>query len=493
MMTPMGPLPLRNALRQDDTRRMVDTRRGRRTSCIAIACVLAVLAACGGGGKKATSTTRGGKLELPACPLAALGKAKNPVEITMWHAIFVAQNEAVLRDLTDRFNAAQHDVHVKLVQQPSLVDSLTKYRAGLQTGDLPDLVQLGETTVQSMVDSGSILAIQACVDADHYSLADYVPRAIDYYTTQGALRAMPWTVGDPILYYNKAVFRKAGLDPDEPPRTLDEIRADSEKIVESGAAKHGIALRVEGYYPEYWFAKSNRLYVDHGNGRTARATKALLDNETGLRVFRWWKEMVDSGLALNTGSVPGSFDHLLAVGSGDAAMAFEAAAGLGPITALLSGGQYSGVDLGVGPLPGLDAGGGLPVGDSALWIPNRSAPEKQAAAWQFVKFLDEPANQAELHVRAGYVPIRTSATEEQSVTGLWAQRPEFRVAYDQLVTGPRSPATAGAVIGDYEGVRVAVRDAISAMLVQGLSPQDALRRAQRDADAVISAYNSRVG
>jgi sn-glycerol 3-phosphate transport system substrate-binding protein len=456
---------------------------------LVVACVVAVttlgFVGLRAGGVEAKATG--------ACPVSALAKAKKPVQITFWNAIFATESQAVLGRLTDRFNASQSDVRVKLVEQPSLAEALQKYTAGLTSGDQPDLVQLPETSVQTMVDSRSTVPIQACVDADHYSLSDYLPRAIDYYTTQGVLRAMPWTVGDPVLYYDKAAFERAGLDPNRPPRTLDEVREYSQKIVSSGAAPHGIALHIDGYYPEYWFAKSNRVYVNNHNGRAGHATRVSLDNATGLRVFRWWKDMVDSGLALNTGSVSGNFDHLLAVGNGNAAMAFEAAAALGPISAVLSSGQYQNTRLGVGPLPGIGPDGGLPVGDSALWIPNHSSKEKQAAAWQFVKFLDAPEQQAELHVGAGYVPIRKSAIDEPIVKDLWARSPEYRVAYDQLVQGPSNDATAGAVIGDYQGVRDAVRDAITAMVLQGTSPEKALQQAQRGADSAIKAYNGRVG
>jgi sn-glycerol 3-phosphate transport system substrate-binding protein len=83
--------------------------------------------------------------------------------------------------------------------------------------------------------------------------------------------------------------------------------------------------------------------------------------------------------------------------------------------------------------------------------------------------------------------------DDPAVQELWAEQPAFRVGFDQLETGTLSPATSGSVIGDYQGVRDAVRDALTAMLEGKLEPADALRQAQRDADAAIEAYNRRVG
>jgi ABC-type glycerol-3-phosphate transport system substrate-binding protein len=112
-----------------------------------------------------------------------------------------------------------------------------------------------------------------------------------------------------------------------------------------------------------------------------------------------------------------------------------------------------------------------------------------------VKFLSEPAQIAAFTVgtKDGFIPIRTSAAEDPAVQELWAQNPALKVPYDQLEAGSSSPAAVGSVIGDYKGVRDAVRDALTAMFTQGLSPKKALARAERDATEAIQDYNERVG
>ncbi len=189
----------------------------------------------------------------------------------------------------------------------------------------------------------------------------------------------------------------------------------SRTIVASGAAKYGIALRTQDYFNEFFYAKAGQQYVNHNGGRDGRATKALLDNPTGRKIWTWWKDMVDSGLALNTGSAEGNFDHLLAIGTGDAAMSIEASSALGTILQVLQSGQYAGVDPAAGPLPSLKPGGGVPVGDGSLWISKRSSPAKQAAAWEFAKFLVAPEQQASLTAATGYVPVRISAASSPRV------------------------------------------------------------------------------
>ncbi|MGH8984358.1 MAG: ABC transporter substrate-binding protein [Acidimicrobiia bacterium] len=427
------------------------------------------------------------------CPVNALDRADEPVEITFWHVQQV-RNEEILVDLIERFEARQDRVRVELVNQVTYPDIFQKYQAALGTGDLPDLVQMDEASIQSLVDSQSTFPLESCVAADDYSLDDFLPQAIDHYTTEGVLRAMPWTVSNPVLIYDKNDFRAAGLDPERPPATLDEVTDYSRQLVDAGVSRYGISLRAEASVNEAFYAKADQLYLNHENGREARATKALLDNRTGREIWTWWDETVASGLGLFTGSQPENFDNLFALGTGDAAMTIDASSVIGSTFAVLESGEFSDVDLGVGPLPGLEPGGGVPVADASLWIPETGSNERAAGAWELVKFLSAPQRQATFSVgtRGGFIPIRQSAVEDPALQTMWAESPELRVPFDQLEAGAQSKAALGAVTGDYSGLRAAVRDALTAMFAGDLSPRRALARAERDANDAIREYNDRV-
>lgn len=450
--------------------------------------LLMTLAACGGGGSD--GKTGGGEAST-GCPVDALAKAKGPVTITFWHTQFRANLTELQRQIA-AFEQSQDKVKVKLVDQTSYRELFEKYKAGLTSGDLPDLGQFEETTVQQLLDSESTVTVADCIAADHYDTSDYMPRALDYYTVGGKLRAMPWTVSNPVLLFDPGKLRAAGLDPDHPPKTFDELEAASRQIVDRGVAKHGMALPTRDWFMEFFYAKSGQSYVNNGGGRRARATAATLDNATGLKIWSWWKRMVDSGLALNTGATEGNFDHLLAIPAGEAAMTIDASGTLGPINEVLETGQYPGVSIAAGPVPSITGRGGVPVGDASLWISKRSSPAEQAAAWELVKFLDAPEQIAGFAIASGYVPIRTSAAESPEVQAYWAANPAYRVAYDQLLQRG-GPAANGSVIGAYQGVRDAVRDALAAMLTEGRTPAAAVAQAQRRATAAIEDYNARLG
>ena len=113
---------------------------------------------------------------------------------------------------------------VNLVNQIDYVQTFTKYKAGLSSGDLPDVVQLQETEQQQMIDTGTVLPASVCAKADKYSFADFLPRVLSYFTVDGTQYAMPFNTSGPVLLYNKKAFTAAGLDPEKPPTDLDEVR-----------------------------------------------------------------------------------------------------------------------------------------------------------------------------------------------------------------------------------------------------------------------------
>jgi sn-glycerol 3-phosphate transport system substrate-binding protein len=306
---------------------------------------------------------------------------------------------------------------------------------------------------------------------------------------------MPWNVSNIVTMYNRKAVAAAGLDPDALPTTFAGLKSASQQIVDRGVAPHGMALAVIPYVNEFLFAKSGIQYVDHANGRKARATAATFDTPAGRRIWKWWHDMVASGLAINTGDQDGGIDHLLAIGNGSAAITIESTGGLGRIYDVLGSGQFPNVEFGVAPLPSLSGGGGIPVGDGSLWIPKSSSPQRQAAAWKLVKYLTATAQLARLVVGSdgGFVPTRHSTADDPSVQQMYAERPFLKVPFDQLEQGAVNTTTSGPVIGDYQSVRDAVRDALDRMLTQGQAPVAALRQAQRESTRKVQDYNARLG
>lgn len=455
---------------------------------------VAMLAACGGGGNKDDSQASTG--DKNRCPVEVLKKTTKPIEVTFWHGM-ADVNEETLKAMVNDYNASQSKVKVTLQLQGTYDDVAKKYLATLREGNPPEIVQVNEPYLRSMIDSKSVIPIQVCLDADNYETDDYLAIPLAQNTVDQKLWAMPFNVSVPVLYFNATAFKKAGLDPATPPTNFEELRAASEKLVSSGAARSGVAFELKPAYLEQWSAMAGVSMVDHANGRDGLATKATFDNKTGLGIYQFIDQMLDDKLAISVGRNRAGFDHLLALAKGDAAMTFGTSAALGSVLNVLASGQFPDVEAAVAsmPIPGTGqpaSNGGVLIGGGSLYIVEKgTTPEQRAGSWDFTKWLNEPAQQARLHVATGYVPLRSSSVSLPEVVDAWKKTPQLRVAYDSLLA---SKATKGGpVIGSFFDVSNAIVASLERMTIEGEDPSKALSKANADATKVIKDYNKRMG
>lgn len=464
---------------------------------IGLLAVLALVAAAcggddGGGGGSEGARGRDAEVDPSLCPVDALEGAEGPVEIEFWHAM-TASNEETLNELIAQYNQEQDAVEVTGVFTGSYDETLDRYLTGLRSDELPNLVQLEETTLQTMIDSGSAVPAASCVEAAGFATDDLLPSVLAQFEVEGTLWPMPFNVSNPVFYYDKNDFRTAGLDPEAPPATLDEMTEMARAIVDSGAATHGMSLEVQPWYPEQWTSMAGETLVDNTNGRDARATAATLENPAMLEIYEWIAEMVADDLVFNVGRNPSGADHFLALASGDAAFTIGTSGALGTVYDALDSGQGEGVEIGVGPLPGPVAGGPTSAGGAALWmVADGSSPEEIAATWDFLTWLVAPEQQAAWHIGTGYIPISFEAAEAPEVAELWAERPGFQVAFDQLADDNLPPGGGGPVIGAYVEFRDALEEAIEDLVLEGADPAERLAQTQQEANDAIASYNDRV-
>jgi sn-glycerol 3-phosphate transport system substrate-binding protein len=464
-------------------------RRGFVAIVLSLCTAGVLVSACSSSNSSSPATTSASS----TCSPSALSKASSPVTINFWESAARA-NVQVLTALTQEFNSSQNKVVVNLVSQPSYDDTWQKYQSGLSNGELPDIVQLQDTDTQGAIDTQSFQPVQNCMSGFGYKTGDLLPRALSYWNVDNVQWGMPFAVSGPVLFYNRMAFQKAGLDPDQPPSTLPELVADAAVLHQHGLG--GMGLKLDPWLFESWLATGNQLLADNGNGRTARSTKVVFDTAAGTQIFSEMDQMVANGDA-STNSALGAdqFDNLLGVGSGKYSMTIDTSAALGTIQEVLATGQYPSVELGVAPFPKAAAGstGGVQPAGSALWISKRSSAAKQAAAWEYAAFLDSTASQETWSVGTGYMPLRTSSAQSASVQSYWTKNPGFEVPYTQLVDGPQTYATDGALLGPFDDVRTAIASAEGSMADGGVSPSSAIASAANASDRLIQNYNQRLG
>ncbi len=444
-----------------------------------------VLGACGGG---QTSSQ-------PSSPLDNATPPTKPVEVSFWHGFAAGANQDATNVLTQKFNDAHRgEIHVTPVYQGTYDDTLAKLKTAIQAGQpsqLPSLVQIYDIGTRFMIDSKATQPMQVFIDHDKYSTADLEPNILGYYSIGGKLYSMPWNVSTPLLYYNKDAFVAAGLDPNKPPQTLDEIRADAEKLTKKDASgnvvQYGFGAAIYGWFLEQLTARADLQYCNNGNGRDKNATKVNINQPEDVKIVDWWSKMVADGLALNTGR--NTTDAQNAFKAGRFAMNLES-------TGVLRGYQSSvKFQLGTGFFPRSTdtSAGGTIIGGASLWITNGKPSYEQKAAWEFVKFLESPDNMAYWHTHTGYFPVDKKALNDPTDQAWVQQYPQFRTAIDQLHATKLDKATQGCLLGVMPAARQAAEVGIENAILKKAAPQRAMDDAVQSIQPQIDQYNQALG
>jgi sn-glycerol 3-phosphate transport system substrate-binding protein len=311
---------------------------------------------------------------------------------------------------------------------------------------------------------------------------------------------MPLNISTPALYYNRAMFEQAGLDPDSSPITLEQLRDYSQQIVDSGAATYGIALDSGvnsggAWFLEQWFARAGLPYADNDNGRTARATQVLFNTPEAVDMLTFAQDLVDDGLAVYVGEDPQGLDGLLRMADPQqpAAMTIASSGALGGVLSFVEGGAIAGItsdDIGVGPMPGPSDTPSATIGGAALYIERDKGDAEAAAAWDYIQYLTTAEAQSSWADASGYAPVRSDATETEPLATTYADDPRFRVGYDQVNVIADDFNSVGPVLGPMRQVRQ-VTSQMMADIYDGSDVADALAAAADQANLLIIDYNNR--
>ncbi|UKS27810.1 ABC transporter substrate-binding protein [Paenibacillus sp. HWE-109] len=457
-----------------------------RSSALAMTALMVLLtSACGSKAETATTaSTADTKASTPSATTDTK-KSAEPVKVIWWHSMSGELGKAVDKLVAD-FNASQKNVIVEAVFQGTYDESLNKMKASMDTKSGPSLIQVYEIGSRFMIDSKAITPVQQFVDADKFDLSQLEDNILSYYKFDNKLYSMPFNTSNPILYYNKDMFKAAGLDPEKPPKTYEEIATAAKALSKDG--KSGSSFAIYGWFMEQFFANQGVEYLNNGNGRTTSATESLVNNEAGVKTLTWWKDMVDNKTSANLGRK--TDDTKKAFLAGQVAMTLDSTASLRGIVSGADGKFQVGTS--TLPKPADAKEGGVVVGGASLYILNNKSEAEQKGAWEFIKFLTTPQTQAWWHVNTGYFPITKKAYDEQLVKDNLAKYPQFQTAIDQLHNTKANKATQGAVMGVFPEARQIVETAIEEALTGKKAPKEALDGAAKSITEKIAAYNKTV-
>ena len=142
------------------------------------------------------------------------------------------------------------------------------------------------------------------------------------------------------------------------------------------------------------------------------------------------------------------------------------------------------------PRPADSEKGGVIIGGGSLWLLKDHPKKELDAAWDFIKWMAEPAQQIKWHKNTGYFPVTNSAIEELMYNGYFSEHPNYLTALNQLLLAEQNRANQGALIGSFPELRDLVETAVEKTLNEELTPQQALNEAAEKANEILQEYNS---
>jgi sn-glycerol 3-phosphate transport system substrate-binding protein len=358
----------------------------------------------------------------------------------------------------------------------------------------PDVLLSSPQTLRRLSDTQRVVLPEECA-ATAAKASELLPVVRAAFSIDGAMQAVPYGVSTPLLWFDAAKFRAAGLDPARPPKTLDELSQASAGLVDSGASPRGLVVydwfflflsQTEG-------VRSGSLLLEPDNGRSVGTPKAVFDTPENRRIAQWIIDVTAEPHAVWIGGVPGGIEDLarLAVGDDRGAMTVHTSASLGDVFVQLDAGQFPDVELAAAPPPGLNASTEGMVGGNGFVIFDNGDASMAGAASVFSGWMTEPARIAQLASVTGYAPSSVRAAEDPGLLTAWKERPVLRVPYDVLRTMPDGAGAAGISVGPSDEMNQLFWQLTTRLVDDRLDPAAALQQFDRDVDRLLGEYAAR--
>ena len=407
-------------------------------------------------------------------------------EIQWWHSMGGALGDKV-NEIAQKFNASQSEYKVVPVFKGQYDESMTAAIAAYRSGNPPGILQVFEVgTATMMAAKGAIKPVYQLMAEQHekFNPKAYLPAVTSYFSdAKGNLLSMPFNSSTQVLYINKDAFKKAGLDPNKPPKTWPELEKDAEKLKASGAACAFTTGWQSWVQLESFSAWHNVPFATEQNGFGGLGTRLVFNGPVQVKHIQNLGDMARKGLFTYYGRKDepnGNFT------SGDCAMMTQSS---GTYANIKANAKFA---FGVSPLPYYPDVKGAPqntiIGGATLWVMTQKNPAIYKGIAKFFTFLSSTDLQVDWHKSTGYVPITLAAYEEAKKQGLYAERPGFDTAIKELTNKTPTPNSKGLRLGNFVQIRNVIDEELEAVWGGKKTAKEALDSAVKRGNVLLEQF-----
>jgi sn-glycerol 3-phosphate transport system substrate-binding protein len=425
-------------------------------------------------------TFRFSALAAAAIALAAASPAHAVTEIAWWHAMS-GELGRQLEKLAADFNATQSEYRIVPSYKGNYTETVTAAIFAFRSRGQPSIVQVNEiATATMMAAKGATYPVFELMrdEAEAFSPTAYLPAITGYYTDiAGNMLSFPFNASTPILYYNKDLFRAAGLDPEVAPKTWPEVGAAAKRLRAAGAACGFTTAWPSWINIENFSAFHNLPIATRANGLGGLDAVLTFNNPLVVRniaqLAEWQAAKVFDYSGRATSAEPRFQNGECGIFIGSSATRADIRAN-------------SKFEIGYGMLPYWPDVEGAPqntiIGGATLWVLRDRPRDEYKGVAKFFAFLSKPEVQASWHQNTGYLPITRAAFDLTRAQGFYDRNPGTAISIEQITLKMPTENSKGLRLGSF----VLIRDVIDEELEQAFSGK---KSAQAALDSAVERGN----
>ncbi|MGE0751532.1 MAG: sn-glycerol-3-phosphate ABC transporter substrate-binding protein UgpB [Variibacter sp.] len=426
-----------------------------------------------------------------AAMLCGASPAFAVTEIQFWHAMTGGNNEVIVK-LANDFNASQSDYKVVPTYKGSYPDTMNAGIAAFRAGNAPHILQVFEVGTATMMSArGAVKPVYQLMKetGEKFDPQAYLPAITGYYSTsKGEMLSMPFNSSSTVMWINRDAFRKAGLDPDKPPKTWPEVFADAKKLKAAGYATCGFSNAwVTWVNLEQLSAWHNVPLSSKANGLDGFDT--VLEFNRDLQV-----KHLEKLIELQKDK---TYDYSGRTNTGEGRFT----SGECPIF-LTSSGFFGNVkgnakfDWTNAPMPYYPDVKGAPqnsiIGGASLWVMGGKKAEEYKGVAKFLAFLSDTDRQVAIHKASGYLPITKAAYAKTKESGYYKENPYLETPLLELTNKEPTENSRGLRLGNMVQLRDVWAEEIEAALSGKKSAKEALDAAVARGNAMLRQFERTV-
>ena len=409
------------------------------------------------------------------------------VEIQWWHSMTGGLNDWVV-DIANGFNASQKDWKVVPTYKGSYDESMTASIAAFRAGNAPHILQVFEVgTVTMMAAKGATVPVgKVLADAGYkFDPSVYIPAVVGYYTApNGQMLSYPFNSSTTVLNYNKDLFRKAGLDPNTPPKTWPELVGMAAKLKASGVDCPFTTSWQSWTQLESFSTWHNTLFATQNNGFGGTNARLAFNSPLHVRHIENLANMSQQGLFHYRGrgnKADASFY------SGECAMATASSSTYGSIK------KNAKFEFGIAPLPHYPDVPGAPqntiIGGASLWVmAGKPAPDYKGVGAVF-NYPSDPQVQSASHKRSGYLPITMASFKLTEESGFYKENPGTDTAVNQMIR-KTTDKSRGVRLGNFLQIRAINNEELEQVWAGKKTAKQALDDAVRRGNEQLARFQA---